>query len=434
MPLLDIFKEKQTPTPDKIVEIAVFSLGSEADLYQLGKHLEHIFGNPAWERFSGRRSLLFNIDSGYLAEEIPYSLSVRLFEDGGGLVRLDVDLKAHSFDIDTGLLWHRRELSSALSRFLEAALATRNPEEFKYLQGAESVLADLGIVPERIGGELDFGFTTGSAVIKIGMLPEDAEKISRKPDMAVKDDFYYLKEDHEQLLNDIVRWVYREKAASWHRLSLRRWLERMDDVRSSFSNSHVKDFARFIRRVNRFILRERRFVSKYLPVEDFDFNSEFSLLAEDFDPTSRRLSDIFSARQEDAVSATLSELKRLSAKQERLFAAWVVLVAVAGLFLGVIYLFFPGAAWLWMLGAGAMLLLPVGAYYLWAAFRRKAKPEPARSRRIKELERRQLMLSESLNNLKQDELVPDDIREEMLTRKGRELARLARLIDEEQPL
>jgi len=432
MGVFGLFGEKEAAVPKKMVELAVFSLGSEANLYRLSEHLGTVFGNPAWERFAGRRSLVFVLDEGELAAEIPYKLSVRLFEDGGGFVRLELDLAEHSFETDAGLLWHRRELSSALTRFLEAALSSRDPEALKHAPGAEAALARLGIVPERIAGELDFGFTPGSTLIKIGVLPDGGDTLAHGPEVVLKDRVFFVELEDGATLHELERWVYREGAAAWHRLSLRRWLERMDDVRTSLAKTHTRDFARFLRRVNRFLMRERRFGSTRLPVGYLEQSSEFTLLAEDFDPTSRRLSEIFSARQEDAVDATLRELKRLSFKQERLFAAWVVLVAVAGLFIGVLQLLFPGASWLWMIGAGAMVLFPLGAYYLWAALRGKPRPSPGREERLSALEERRLRLAELLSQLERDESVPQEFREELLTKIRRELARLERLGAEEK--
>jgi hypothetical protein len=430
MGLFDIFKAKESPTPDKIVELAVFSLGSEADLYRMSQHLSVAFGAPAWERFGGRRTLVFTLDEGSLAAQIPYKLSAKLFEDGGGFVRLDLDLSGQAFDVDEGILWRRRELSSALARFLEAALSTRDPEGLKHSEGADESLARLGIVSERIAGELDFGFTPGSTLIKIGVLPKEGEKIISKPDTVLLDGVYHIELEDEEVLGEIERWTYREGASAWHRLSLRRWLERMDDVRSSLNRSHIKDFARFLRRVNRFITRERRFNAFYLPVPYLVVESEFSLLTDDFDPTSRRLTELFSVRQEEAVDAALSELRRLSRKQERLFVAWVVLVAAAGVFLGVLQLFFPQASWLWMIGAGALIIFPVGAYYLWAFLRRRT--DSRRNARIVELNRRHAILAESLSRLEKDETVPDEFRDELLTRARRELARIERLRSEEE--
>ncbi len=430
MGIFDLFKEKETPTPERILELAVFSLGSETDLYRISQHLSLAFGAPAWERFAGRRSLVFNLDEGSLAAQIPYRLSARLFEDGGGFVRLDLDLSGHAFDVEEGILWRRRELSSALARFLEAALSTRDPEGLKHASGADEALARLGIVPERIAGELDFGFTPGSTLIKIGVLPKGGEKIASGPDTVLLDGVYYVESNDEETLREIERWVYREGASAWHRLSLRRWLERMDDVRSSLNRSHIKDFARFLRRVNRFVTRERRFTASHLPVPYLTVDSEFSLLTDDFDPTSRRLTELFSVRQEEAVDVALSELRRLSRKQEKLFVAWVVLVAVAGVFLGVLQLFFPQASWLWMIGAGALIIFPLGAYYLWAFLRRRS--DPKRAPRIAELKRRQAMLSEAVSRLEGDQGVPEEFREELLTRTRRELARLERLRSEEE--
>lgn len=430
MGIFDLFKEKETPTPDEILELAVFSLGSEADLYLISQHLSVGLGTPSWERFAGRRSLVFSLDEGSLAAQIPYKLTVRLFEDGGGFVRLDLDLSGHPFDVESGVLWRRREFSSALARFLEAALSTRDPEGLKHASGADEALARLGIVPERIAGELDFGFTQGSTLIKIGLLPKGGEKIASRPDAVVLDGVYYLESADEEALHEIERWSYREGASAWHRFSLRRWLERMDDVRASLNRDHLHDFARFLRRVNRFIIRERRFRASYLPVPYLEVGSEFALLAEDFDPTSRRLTELFSVRQEEAVDVALSELRRLSGKQERLFVAWVVLVAAAGVFLGVLQLFFPQASWLWMIGAGTLIVFPLGAYYLWAFLRRRS--DPKRAARLAELKRRQAMLSEAVSRLEGDQGVPDEFREELLTRTRRELARLERLRSEEE--
>ncbi len=429
MGLFDLFKEKEH-APERIAEIAVFSLGSEADLYRLSQYLSVAYGAPSWERFAGRRSLLFSLDEGSIAGEIPYKLTVHIFEDGGGFVKLDLDLSAHDFDVDEGILWRRRELSSALARFLETALSTRDPEGLKHAQGADESLARLGITPERIAGELDFGFTPGSTLIKVGSLPKGGDKIASNPDTVFADGVYYMESANDATLREIERWLYREGASAWHRLSLRRWLERMDDVRSSLQRSHIKDFARFLRRVNRFITRERRFKALRLPVPYLAVNSEFSMLAEDFDPTSRRLSELFSVRQEDAVETALSELRRLSRKQERLFVAWVVLVAVAGIFLGVLQLFFPQASWLWMIGAGALIVFPLGAYYLWAYLRPKS--DSKRDARVAEFKRRQAMLTDTLSRLEGDEGVPDEFRDELLTRFRRELARLQRLIGEEE--
>jgi len=430
MGIFDLFKEKETPTPERILELAVFSLGSETDLYRISQHLSLAFGAPAWERFAGRRSLVFTLDGGSLAAQIPYKLTVRLFEDGGGFVRLDLDLSGHPFDVESGILWRRRELSSALARFLETALSTRDPEGLKHASGADEALARLGIVPERIAGELDFGFTQGSTLIKIGLLPKGGEKIASSPDAVLLDRVYYLESADEEALHEIERWSYREGASAWHRFSLRRWLERMDEVRASLNRAHLQDFARFLRRVNRFIIRERRFKASYLPVPYLEVGSEFALLAEDFDPTSRRLTELFSVRQEEAVDVALSELRRLSRKQERLFVAWVVLVAAAGVFLGVLQLFFPQASWLWMIGAGTLIVFPLGAYYLWAFLRRRS--DPKRAARIAELKRRQAMLSEAVSRLEGDQGVPEEFQEELLTRTRRELARIERFMEEEE--
>lgn len=430
MGIFDLLKEKETPTPKRIVELAVFSLGSEADLYRISQHLSVGLGTPAWERFAGRRSLVFLLDEGSLAAQIPYKLTVRLFEDGGGFVKLDLDLSGHEFDVESGVLWRRRELSSALARFLETALSTRDPEGLKYASGADEALARLGIVPERIAGELDFGFTPGSTLIKIGVLPKGGEKIASGPDTVLLDGVYHLESEDEAALGEIERWSYREGASAWHRFSLRRWLERMDDVRASLNRAHLRDFARFLRRVNRFIIRERRFEASHLPVPYLEVGSEFVLLAEDFDPTSRRLAELFSVRQEEAVDVALSELRRLSGKQERLFVAWVALVAAAGVFLGVLQLFFPQASWLWMIGAGTLIIFPLGAYYLWAFLRRRS--DPKRAARLAELKRRQEILSESVSRMEGDQGVPEEFREELLTRTRRELARIERLRSEEE--
>ncbi len=305
-----MFREKEPPAPKRIVELAVFSLGSEADLYRLSHHLSASLGNPGWERFSGRRSVVFILDKGNLADEVEYTLTVRLFEDGGGFVRLDLDLSKSALDMDQGLLWHRREFSQALTRLIEASLSTHDPEGLRHCEGADSTLYLTGITPERIAGELDFGFTQGTTIIKIGLLPETGEKLSASGDIFMHQGVFYLKADDENAIREMERWVYREGAASWHRLSLRRWLERMEDVRHS-SQGNTRDFARFLRRVNHFIIRERRFQSPRLAASRLAEISEFALLSEDFDPTSRRLTDIFSIREEDAVRATLSELKRL---------------------------------------------------------------------------------------------------------------------------
>lgn len=431
MGILDLFKAKEEPTPGRIVELAVFSLGSEFDLYRLSQHLATVFGTPSWERFGGRRSVLFGLDEGLLAEEVPYKFTARLFEDGGGFVRLDLDLSRHKFDLDVGPLWRRRELSSALARFLEAALSTRDPEGFKYAEGANASLLRLGIVPERIAGELDFGFSSGSVLVKVGVIPKEGIKLTGDPVVALLDGVFHMESDEEETLAEIERWAYREGAASWHRLSLRRWLERMDDVRDSAYAEHVKDFARFLRRVNHFIIRERKFFSSRLPAAMLEAGSEFSMLAADFDPTSRRLMELFSARQEDAVDATLSELKRLSARQERLFAAWLVLAVVGGLLLGCLYLLFPGAAWLWMIGAGAMIVFPLLTYYLWKFVRAKPQPDPKRARRISELTRRTESLEGMLEQVERDKTIPDEFKEELLVLNRRELARIRRLANEE---
>lgn len=431
MGILDLFKPKEESTPARIYELAVFSLGSELDLYRLSKHLGTVFGTPSWERFAGRRSVVFGLDEGLLAEEVPYKFTARLFEDGGGFVRLDLDLSQHKFDLDVGPLWRRRELSSALTRFLEAALSTRDPEGLKYAQGTDASLPRLGIVPERIAGELDFGFCTGSILVKIGVIPKQGFRLASDPAVALLDGVFYMESDDAETLGEIERWAYREGAASWHRLSLRRWLERMDDVRDSTHAGHVKDFARFLRRVNHFVIRERRFTSSRLPAAMLDAGSEFSMLAADFDPTSKRLMELFSVRQEDAVDATLSELKRLSGRQERLFAAWLVLAVVGGLLLGCLYLLFPGASWLWMIGAGAMIVFPLLTYYLWRFVRPKAKPHPGRLKRVADLARQRESLENTLEQVERDKGIPDDYREELLTRTQREISRLKRLEQEE---
>lgn len=427
MGILDIFKEKEAPTPAKIVELAVFSLGSEADLYKLSQHLSVALGTSAWERFVRRRSLVFVLDEGKLAAEIPYKMTVRLFEDGGGVVKLDLDLSGKSFDIEEGVLWRRRELSAALTRFMEAALSTHDPEGIKHTPGAGAGLLRLGIVPERIAGELDFGFTPGSTVIKIGILPKKGEKLAGNPDLVSQDGILYLEKNDEDKIAELERWFYREGAAAWHRLSLRRWLERMDDVRSSASQVHAQDFARFLRRVNYFILRERRFRSAWLPVPYLEQSAEFTLLTADFDPTSRRLSDIFSARAEEVVTATVEELRRLSLKQEKLFAGWVVLIVVAAIFLGL----YPGATWQWIVGAAGMIVLSLGAYFLWGLIRRRPGKDARTDVKLSELDRRRRDIEQVLSTLEGDEKVPDDFRDELVTRKRRELARLARLRAEE---
>lgn len=426
-----MFREKEPPTPKRIVELAVFSLGSEADLYRLSQHLSVSFGNPGWERFAGRRSIVFILDKGSLAGEIDYTLAVRLFEDGGGVVRLDLDFSKSALDMEQGLLWHRREFSQALTRFIEASLSSHDPEELRHSETADSTLFLTGITPERIAGELDFGFTHGTAIIKIGLLPDSGEKLSASGDIFMHQGVYYLKVDDEEAIREIERWVYREGAASWHRLSLRRWLERMEDVRHS---GNTQDFARFLRRVNHFIIRERRFLSPRFLASRLSETSEFALLSEDFDPTSRRLTDIFSIREEDTVKATLSELKRLSFRQERLFAAWVVLVAVAGLFFSMLYLLFPGSWWLWIAGAGATLILPLAAYYLWGFIRsKKPIPDSKRSARIAELDQKCASISNLLAQIERDQGIPEDFRDEILTRQRRELARIEGLLRSESP-
>jgi hypothetical protein len=354
-------------------------------------------------------------------------MTVRLFEDGGGLVRLDLDLSGKSFDIEEGVLWRRRELSAALARFMEAALSTHDPEGIKHTPGAGAGLLRLGIVPERIAGELDFGFTPGSTLIKIGILPKKGEKLTGNPDLISKDGVLYLEKNDSDKIAELERWFYREGAAAWHRLSLRRWLERMDDVRSSGSQVHAQDFARFLRRVNHFILRERRFRSAWLPVPYLEQSAEFALLTADFDPTSRRLSDIFSARAEEVVTKTVEELRRLSLKQERLFAGWVVLIVVAAIFLGL----YPGATWHWIVGAAGMIVLSLGAYFLWGIIRRKPGKDARKDTKLSELDRRCRDIEQVLISLESDEKVPDDFREELVTRKRRELSRLARLHAEE---
>lgn len=110
--------------------------------------------------------------------------------------------------------------------------------------------------------------------------------------------------------------------------------------------------------------------------------------------------------------------------------AWVALVAAAGVFLGVLQLLYPQASWLWMIGAGALIIFPLGAYYLWAFLRRRS--DPKRAARLAELKRRQEILSESVSRLEGDQGVPEEFREELLTRTRRELARIERLRSEEE--
>lgn len=432
MGFLDLFREKEPPTPKKIVELAVFSLASELDLYRISRHLAGVFGNPGWERYAGRRSLVFILDEGNLADEIPYSLTSRLFEDGGGFVRLELDLSKSTLDIDQGLLWHRREFSNTLSRFIETALCSDNPEELRHSMEADPILLRSGLTPERIAGELDFGFSHGSTIVKIGLLPDAGEKLSAAGDIFISQGVFYLKSDEEEALAEIERWVYREGSASWHRLSLRRWLERMDDVRNTSSFANTTDFARFLRRVNHFILRERRFNSIKISFSRMEGSSEFELLVADFDPTSQRLTDVFSIKEEDTVASTLAELKRLSFRQERLFAAWVVLVATAGLFFSMLYLLFPGAWWFWLTGASATLILPLSAYYVWGLIKRKKeKPSKDNEVRISEFEKRIEDTQFIIAQIEQDQGIPQDIKDEILIRNRRELARTERLIKEE---
>jgi len=429
--ILDIFKPKEKDTPEKIVEIAVFSLGSESDLYMLSGHLSAEFGNPAWERFAGRRSLLYILDDGLVAEEIPYKLTARLFEDGGGFVRLDLNLASHKFDLEQGILWHRREFSSALTRFLEAALATSDPESLKHTAGTDETLRQLGIEPERIAGELDFGFSPGSKLVKIGYIPKDGRMLKLSKQAVIRNGIFYISAGDKSTLSELERWCYREGASSWHLYSLRRWLERINEVRSSISKTLPGDFARFLRRVTRFILRERRFFSRLLDTSEIEPFSEFNLLASDFDSTSRRLSEIFSARQEEVVTKTLDALKKLSAKQEILFAAWVVLVGLAGLCFGILELITPGHPWLWIIGSSTLIVLPITAYLIWFLAKRGFRKKGKNLDRHNELSMRMKVLEQSLQNLEDDDEVPEEFREELLTRRRREMNRLKSLLNAE---
>jgi hypothetical protein len=161
-------------------------------------------------------------------------------------------------------------------------------------------------------------------------------------------------------------------------------------------------------------------------------SSEFELLVADFDPTSQRLTDVFSIKEEDTVASTLAELRRLSFRQERLFAAWVVLVATAGLFFSMLYLLFPGAWWFWLTGATATLILPLSAYYIWGLIKRKKETPPRDNEgRISELENRLEDTQFLIAQIEQDQGIPQDIKDEILIRNRRELARTERLIKEE---
>lgn len=429
MGILDIFQPRETPTPGEIIELAVFSLGSEFDLFRLTAHLETVFGNPAWERFGRRRSVTFTLDEGKLAEEIPYILSVRLFEDGGGFVRLKLDLAHHNFDIDTGPLWHRRELSAALARFLEAALSTRNPEALKHSAGGGETLKRLGIVPECIAGELDFGFSEGTTIIKIGITPKKGVKLSSDPVIMLDKGVYHLRKESAGAISEIERWVYREGAATWHRLSLRRWLERMEDAANSCGEGHVKDFSNFLRRVNHFILRERRFTSAYLPAAMLEAGSSFSMLAADFNITSSRLLEILAVRRQDRIEATIAELNRQSVRQERLFAVGFASLVLGAVSMGLLKLFFPGLSWLWFIVAGVAVLLPVAGFFLYRTL--STGDEPRRKARVAELSERHLTLENLLDKIEHHQGVPDEFHDELKTRMHRELARVKRLQEEE---
>ena len=431
MRLLDIFNEKET-TPESIVEIAVFSLGSETDLFILSGHLGKVFGNPAWEYFASRRSLFFILDEGKVADEIPYKLTVRIFEDGGGFVRLYLDLSNHKFDLDKGILWYRREFSSALTRFLEAVLETADPEALKHAPGSDDALRRLGLEPERIGGELDFGFAPGSRLIKVGQVPKDGRILRLSNQVVLQDGVFFMKSADEEVLTELARWCYREGVSSWHLYSLRRWLERINESAGSVSKGYTRDFARFLRRVNRFILRERRFFSGLLDISEIEPVSEFSLLARDFDPTSKRLSELFSSRQEEVVTAALEAMEKLSVKQERLFAAWVVLLGAAGLFFGILELLSPGHPWLWIVGSSILIVLPLTAYLLWARLSRRPVRSIGDEVKLVELERRVAVTQDSISLLERSEKVPDQMREELLVRRRRELRRLERLLEDER--
>ncbi|MBN2380781.1 hypothetical protein JXM67_13360 [candidate division WOR-3 bacterium] len=427
MRLLEIFKPKETASPERIVEFAVFSLGSEADLYALSTRLVQSLGTPAWERFAGRRSLEFVLDEGQVADQIPYRLTARLFEDGTGFVRLDLNLLNHKLDLEAGILWRRREFSSALTRFLEAVLGTNDPEKIRHAPGSDEGLRRSGIQPERIGVRLDFGFSKGSILIKIGPPPKDDGILRLSKEVSYKDGVFFLKSADETLLRELDRWCFREEASSWFFKSLRRWLEIIDD--SCINKSAIFGFSRFLRKVNRFILRERRFISKRLDTTQLEHYSEFAALASNFDITSRRLSEILLIRKEEATTNTLDALEKLSARKERLFAALVVLVGFAGLLFGALMLIFPAKPWLWTVGACGLVTLPSLAYLLWTRFRSMPKKRREPHDLLQEFEKRESMLTESISQLEGDEGVPERFREELLDRYRSEKVRLEHMTE-----
>ncbi len=112
----------------------------------------------------------------------------------------------------------------------------------------------------------------------------------------------------------------------------------------------------------------------------------------------------------------------------------MVLVAVAGLFFSMLYLLFPGSWWLWVAGAGATLILPLAAYYLWGFVRRiKPRKDPDRSKKLAELDQRCAGISTLLAQIERDQGIPEDFKDEILTRQRRELARVESLLRGESP-
>ncbi|MBD3285153.1 hypothetical protein GF359_02075 [candidate division WOR-3 bacterium] len=430
MRILDIFKPREKDTPEKIIEIAVFSLGSAIDLYVLSAHLAEGFGTPAWERFAGRRSLVFILDEGEVASEIPYKLTARLFEEGGGYVKLELDLHSHKFDVDSGILWHRREFSSILTRFLQTALRTDDLEALRSVTESRDILRQLGIEPERLGGELNFGFDKGSILIKVGPVP-DAEGIIKLGEKAAfGDGIIYLESGDTGSIPLLERWCYREGASSWHLSSLGLGLEYLNQVRSNVSTSMCYQFARFLRRINRFILKERRFPLRPIDMTKIESSSEFNNLVSDFDSTSRRLSELLLARREGISSRDLYALRRLITGQGLLAAALVLLVGFAGLFFGLSQLILHGLTWPWIAGLSALLILPGAAYLIWVFVRRGKLKRREESDGLKEINDRLKILADYVESLEADENVPEDFREELVAIRCREINRLKYLVSE----